>query len=245
MGPDHFENPQVSRLRDSELWYLKNERGAKPIKLNQKVSEGFALSKKNMKIAYTHIKSNAPGRVRRELIVADLDFSGDTPRLVQKKTVYESTDQDCVIEAQDFYDHDDKLVFFCYVPKGISSVMSLDLRNKEVRKLTHDPKTHTEPEGIFPEGQYIAVEADRQCDWLGGSRGPDNIDIWKLKLDGKGTDMTRLTHFNDYEGSKASNPVVSHDGKFMAFQSARSSDPPGVGYGILIYWLDANNRENP
>lgn len=67
-----------------------------------------------------------------------------------------------------------------------------------------------------------------------------NIDIWILKLDGKGAkDMVRLTNFNDYEGSKAANPVVSGDGKFMAFQSAKSSDlPPGIGYGILIYWFN-------
>jgi hypothetical protein len=47
----------------------------------------------------------------------------------------------------------------------------------------------------------------------------------------------RLTHFNDYEGGKASNPVVSTDGRFMAFQTARTSDPAGVGYGILLYWF--------
>ncbi len=71
-------------------------------------------------------------------------------------------------------------------------------------------------------------------------RGSANIDIWKLNLDGKGAkDMVRLTNFNDYEGSKAANPVVSGDGKFMAFQSAKSSDPPpGIGYGILIYWFN-------
>ena len=38
-------------------------------------------------------------------------------------------------------------------------------------------------------------------------------------------DFTRLTHFNDYEGGKASNPVISTDGRFMAFQSARTTDP--------------------
>jgi hypothetical protein len=44
-----------------------------------------------------------------------------------------------------------------------------------------------------------------------------------------------MTHFNDYEGWKASNPVISTDGKLMAFQVARSSDPAGVGYGLLLY----------
>jgi hypothetical protein len=31
--------------------------------------------------------------------------------------------------------------------------------------------------------------------------------------------------------------VVSTDGRFMAFQVARSADEAGVGYGILLYWF--------
>jgi Tol biopolymer transport system component len=79
------------------------------------------------------------------------------------------------------------------------------------------------------------VESDHQCDWLGGSRGSSNIDIWKLKLDGTGKNFTRLTYFNDYSGGKASNPVISTDGKYMAFQSAKTTDAAGVGYGLLLY----------
>ena len=99
------------------------------------------------------------------------------------------------------------------------------------------PGTYNEVEGNFPDGLYSAVEADRQCEELGGQRGSGNIDIWKLRLDGTGKDFTRLTHFNDYEGGKASNPVISTDGRFMAFQSARTTDPAGVGYGLLLYWF--------
>ncbi len=29
--------------------------------------------------------------------------------------------------------------------------------------------------------------------------------------------------------------MVSDDGRFMAFQMARSRDPAGVGYGIFLY----------
>jgi hypothetical protein len=52
----------------------------------------------------------------------------------------------------------------------------------------------------------------------------------------------RADHFfNDYDGWKASNPVVSTDGRFMAFQAAHTGDDAGVGYGILVYtfkWLN-------
>src|SRR5262249_537577 len=52
IGPDHFENIQVSRSRDNELWFLSKKRGSKPIKLGQKMSEGAAISKKNLRIAF-------------------------------------------------------------------------------------------------------------------------------------------------------------------------------------------------
>jgi len=238
MGADHFEDVNISRLRDSELWYLKNEKGAKPVKIGQKVSEGFAISKKAMKITYTQIQPNT-NLVKRELITADIDVSGNTAKLINKKVVYESDEQGCVIEAQDFYNDDEGVIFFCYVANGITAIMGLDLKTGEANNLTNDPNLHTEPEGVFPDGKFVAVESDRQVDWLGGARGPGNIDIWKFKLDGTGAKgMVRLTNFNDYEGSKASNPVVSADGKFMAFQSAKSTDPPGVGYGIMIYWFN-------
>ncbi len=99
------------------------------------------------------------------------------------------------------------------------------------------PGTYNECEGIYPDGRYTNVEADRQVDKLGGQHGSRNIDIWKLRLDGTGKDFERLTYFNDYEGYKASNPVVSTDGKFMAFQVAHPADEAGVGYGILLYYF--------
>ena len=236
IGPEHFENIQVSRTRDSELWYLSKERGAKPVKVGLKISEGMAISKKSMKVAYTQVQTDTAGAsLSKQLVVADLDLSGGVPKLINKKTVLVSTDQTCTVEAQDFYDNDTKLTFFCYVPNGAFDVKGIDLKTLQVTNFSNAPQAFNEPEGIFPDGKYTAVEADRQCAWLGGARGSANIDIWKLKLDGTGKDFKRLTYFNDYEGGKVSNPVVSTDGAFMSFQSAKSSDPPGIGYGILIY----------
>lgn len=34
---------------------------------------------------------------------------------------------------------------------------------------------------------------------------------------------------------KASNPIVSDDGRYIAFQRARSADMPGVGRGLFLY----------
>lgn len=237
IGPERFEDIRVSRTRDNELWFLSKERGSKPIKLGQKMSEGMVISKKSLKIAFSEVHAQAPDLAPEasRLIVADLDLSGGTPKLINKKTVYESKDKNCTIEPQDFYDNDTKMTFSCYEPNSLSSVMGIDLKTSQITNFSKSPGAYNEVEGIFPDGKYTLVEADRQCDWLGGKRGPWNIDIWKLKLDGTGKDFVRLTNFNDYEGGKASNPVVSTNGKYMAFQFANTTDPAGVGYGILLY----------
>ena len=244
IGPERFENIHVSRTRDNELWFLKRERGAKPVRLDQKMSEGAAISKKSLKISFsqTHEQAEdlAPGASR--LMVADVDLSGEAPKLVNKKVVYESKDRSCVLEAQDFYDNDSKMTFTCYQPQGLASVMGIDLKTGQVVNFSKAPGTYNETEGIFPDGQYTCVEGDRQVAELGGKHGSGNIDLWKLKLDGTGKDFVRMTHFNDYEGGKASNPVVSTDGRFMAFQVARTTDPAGVGYGTILYWFNKPAR---
>ena len=239
IGPDHFENIRVSRTRDNELWFLSKDRGARPVKFNEHMSEGMAISKASMKVAYSQIHDQSPdvpaGASR--LVVADVVVQNGTAALTGKTVVYESKDSGCTIEAQDFYDHDTKLTFTCYEPQGLASVMGVDLTTKQVTNFSKAPGTYNEVEGIFPGGQYTCVEADRQVGTLGGAHGSGNIDIWKLKLDGTGTDFVRLTHFNDFDGGKASNPVVSTDGRFMAFQTAKTTDPAGVGYGVLLYWF--------
>jgi len=239
IGPDHFEDIRTSRARDNELWFLSKKPGSKPVRLGQKMSEGAAISKKSLKISYsqTHEQNPELPAGASKLIVAEVDLSGGGAKLANAKTVYESKDRSCTIEAQDFYDNDTKMTFTCYEPQGLASVMGIDLATSEVTNFSKAPGTYNEVEGIFPDGKYTCVEGDRQVDTLGGKRGSSNIDIWKLRLDGTGKDFVRLTHFNDYEGGKSSNPVVSTDGRFMAFQMARTTDAAGVGYGILLYWF--------
>ena len=239
IGPEKFENINISRSRDNELWFLSKEKGSKPVKFGVKMSEGMAISKKSMKISFSQVHAQSPDLAEgaSRLVIADLDISGGKPKLLNQKTVYESPDRSCTLEAADFFDNDSKMTFTCYEPEGLASVMTIDLKTNVVINQSKAPGTYNECEGIFPDGKYTLVEGDRQCDWLGGKRGSNNIDLWKLKLDGTGKNFVRLTNFNDYEGGKASNPVVSTDGKYMSFQFANTADPAGVGYGILLYRL--------
>jgi Tol biopolymer transport system component len=124
------------------------------------------------------------------------------------------------------------------LPHGVDSLASsngIDLKTGKVANFSNSPETYNECEGIFADGRYTCIESDRQVTQLGGFHGTHNIDIYKLKLDETGKDVTRLTHFNDFEGWKASNPVISTDGKYMAFQVAHAADEAGVGYGLVLY----------
>jgi hypothetical protein len=237
MGPERFKDIHTSRREDNELWFLSRKPGSKPLRLHRKMSEGAAISKRAPRISFSGTSAQDPSipKGASKLYTADIDLSGPEPKLVNEKVVHESPGNACTLEAQDFYDNDSKMTFTCYEPKGLASVMSLDLATGKVENMSKAPGTYNECEGIFPDGKYTCVEGDRQVATLGGDHGFRNIDIWKLRLDGTGKDFTRLTHFNDYEGWKASNPVISTDGRFMAFQCAHTADEAGVGYGILLY----------
>ena len=246
IGPDHFEDIRTSRTRDNELWYLSKAPGSKPVKFHEKMSEGVAISKSSMTVAYSQIHAQVPeiAEGASRLIVADVKIADGVATLENRRTVYESKNESCTLEAQDFFDRDTKMTATCYEPGGLASVMVLDLATGAMTNMSRAPGTYNEVEGIFPGGEYTCVEGDRQVAELGGTHGSGNIDIWKLRLDGTGNDFVRLTHFNDYEGGKASNPVASSDGRFLAFQAARTSDPAGVGYGILLYWLGKPSKKD-
>src|SRR3954452_10280553 len=95
IGPEHFQDIRTSRTRDNELWFLSKEAGSKPVRFDQKMSEGAALSKKSLKIAFSQTHEQAPdlsdGASR--MIVADVDLAQRPPKLINKKTVYESKDR--------------------------------------------------------------------------------------------------------------------------------------------------------
>jgi hypothetical protein len=244
IGPEKFESPSISRQRDNELWYLSSKPGSRPISLGNRMHEGAAISKHSMLISFSETPADHPELPKNysRLMIAEVDLSGPAPKLINKRKVYESSDDSCELEAQDFYDNDARMTFTCYVrtnlaPGGemLAKVMGIDLATGQVTDFSKAPGTYNECEGIFPDGKYAAVEGDRQVAELGGNHGGRNIDLYKLRLDGTGKDFVRMTNFNDYEGWKASNPVISTDGKIMAFQVAHSADSAGVGYGVLLY----------
>src|SRR5215213_5620391 len=100
IGPEKFEDIRISRSRDNELWFLSRQPGSKPVKFGQKMSEGMAISKKGMKIAFSQVHEQAPdlkpGASR--IILAEIDLGSATPKIINQKTVYESEDKGCTLE---------------------------------------------------------------------------------------------------------------------------------------------------
>jgi len=234
-GPERFKDLFASRRVENELWFLSKAPGSKPIRLGLRMSEGMAVSKKSLKIAYAETSNQNPALPKgaSRLSTAELDLTG--PKIINHKVIRQSPDDACTLEPQDFYENDSKLTFSCYHPGNKASVMSMDLKTGQEVNMSQAPGTYNEPDGIFPDGKYTIVLADRHAYKYGTQVGSRQMDIYRLKLDATGKDLQRLTYFNDYETYKASNAVVSADGRFMAFQLARGFDEPGVGHGILLY----------
>jgi len=240
-GPETYNpNPQVSRVQ-CFLSVLDKSLTKPPVPLGTKCSEGPAVSRKRMHIAWAHVSQQYSEEMAKDssrIQEADIVYESGTPKLVNQKLICNSSDIPfkCTLEPQNFRPPEEReLTFSAYGYQG-TEVCGIDLATKKVVNYSNAPDQYDEPEGIFPDGQYTLVECDRQ-----NHKGSNYVDLWKLKLDGSG-EMQRLTYFSDYSGYKSSNPLISDDGRFMAFQMAKSKDEAGVGYGIFIYDLTKGQR---
>ena len=228
------ENPWPSRSKNAELWVLNKDLEGPPVALGTKCVEGPAVSRKHLKIAWTLNHETSPQDMPEgvsQIWMADIHYDNGVPGLVNRKLVLDSRKLPfkASLETQNFRPPDEKeLTFSAYGYQG-TEVMGINLETGKITNYSQSP-TYEEPEGIFPDGEYTCVESNRHV----GTGGSQNIDIFKLRLDGS-AHFDRLTHFNDYPGFKASNPVISDDGRHMAFQMAKVGDPAGVGRGIFVY----------
>ena len=219
------KEPWDSRYEEkAELWVLKKDLSGPPVPLGAHCKEGPAVSRTRMRIAWA---------LSELIYMADIVYEGGVPKLANKKKILDVSDLpfECDPETQNFRPPDEKeLTFSAYEYQG-SEVMGLDIETGKVVNYSNAPERYDEPEGIFPDGKYTTVESDSH-----NPGGIDYIDIYKLALDDSGK-MERLTFFGNYEGYKATNPVISDDGRYMAFHYARKGDPAGVGRGILVFDL--------
>jgi Tol biopolymer transport system component len=238
IGARTFTDISTTRSRDQEMWILKAD--AKPgdpaVPLGHKISEGVAISRTAMKIAWSNTRGQYPDQIAEgESIIytGDIVYENGAAKLANKKEVIRARTPECTLEAQDFRKNDTELIYTCY-RTPFADVLGVDLATGKTTVYRKVAAEYNEVEGIFPDGNYTLVESSREQ----LEHNSNFIDIWKLKLEPDSQDFTRVTRFGEYRGFKASNPVVSGDGRRIAFQSARSKDPAGVGYGIFVLTLN-------
>ena len=227
-----------ARQRTAELWYLSRELEGPPVPLGERCSEGPAVSRSRMRIAWAVDHDNYPDRIPEgvsQIWVADVDVSGERPRLARQRLVLDDRDLgfEADLETQNFVPPEERwLTLSAYGYQG-TEVMGLDLESGEVVNYSKSPDRYDEPEGIYPDGAHTLVECDRHS-----GKGSGHVDLWKLALDGSGR-YERITWFSDGGRFKASNPVVSDDGRWIAFQVPRVGLAAGVGEGLYVLDLEA------
>ena len=238
IGARTFTDIRTTRSRDQEMWVLAKGASAPPTALDHKISEGVAISRQAMKIAWSNTHGQYPGLLAEGesvIYVADIVSKDGLPGLANKKEVLRARSPECTLEAQDFRHGDTELIYTCY-RSPYADVFGIHLDSGKVTTYRKRADEYNEVEGTSPDGKWTLVESSRE---QGGPERQNSrfIDIWKLKLEADSNDFVRLTRWGDFEGYKASNPVVSNDGKRIAFQSARNDEPAGVGHGIFVLTL--------
>lgn len=200
------------------------------------VAEGPAVSRRQLKLAWTP--------KQEQIWVGDIVYRSGVPRLANLKKIIDNRNvaidglkYEGMIEPQNFRPPEDReLIWSQYgtTESGIftAEVMGYDLESGSIANYSNAPNQYDEPEGIFPDGDYTLIESDRHR-----PLGTAYIDVYRMKLDGTGRDLVRLTHFSDLPGFRASNPVVRDDGLMFAFQESRADSPPGTGDGIYLFDL--------
>lgn len=234
---------QASRV-DVEMWVLdKNlERGLQP--LGQQSWEGIAVSKRQNRIAWATFEPRLSpksgdrwesflGKATLAHYVANIVYENGMAKIANRRRIIPDDPDGCgVVEPQDFRDNDNEVTFFCgaLVPSGAHLTFVYGYKIDSGRIVTYRRRMdeYNEPEGISPDGTWTTVEC-------GIPDGPGNppLDICRLELVPDGRRTTLVVGTAPGSTRKISQPVVSPDGKWIAFQAGDTQiGDPGEGLGI-------------
>lgn len=245
---DPTDREEREKARDLCWLSVMDKSGTKaPVPLNTLCAEGPAVSRNRLRIAWTHRDRQIPelGKNRAKLFMAEIVYEDGIPKLSNERVIFDSRQLpfslgNSSLETQNLVPPADvKVTFSVYTINdgNNTDVYMVDSESGEFQAITNSPCCYDEPEGIFPDGRYTCVEhaASEHTAW-------PLLDLFKLKLDGSG-EMQRLTYFSDYKGYKATQGVVSDDGKYLCFQIGKSDQEAGVGFGFFIMDLEKAAKE--
>lgn len=247
LGPKNFDpsNWEEARFKNMEMWVLSKKLDSPPVPLGEFLWEGAAVSRTQLKIAWARYPEE---KGLRQLMLADIDYSSGKPTLINKRVILDNTRaevKDAVLEPQNFKPGKEEELTVQVGGwqradiKG-AEVFGLNLKTDELINYSKSPFIYDEVEGIFPDGNFTLVECTMHDNDPATQSSTHNIDLYKLKLDNTQT-WERVTYFSEDRKFKASNPVVSDDGKYIAFMVARSDEVAGIGHGV--YLLDIEMYE--
>jgi hypothetical protein len=220
----------------TELWFLPRDGRSAAQRLNEPCFEGPAVSRRDMRIAWT--VSDYPDKIvfaRSEIWIGRIEVVGGQATIVDQRKLVDRKDfmYLAFLETQDFRPPgEEELLFTAYAYKG-GEAMGVNIQSGELTNYSRD-WAYDEAESVFPDGRSIAIE--REVDTYTAVPVGD-IDIWQLALDGSGNSI-RLTWFSEYAGYGANNPAISPDGRRMAFGLRVKGGEHGNADGMLLFDFD-------
>lgn len=217
-----------ARHEVGRMYLLAHPYDEPPVDLGVEVDEGPAVSRVSRRIAWTH-------GAQAEISMATIGERNGKPILTDVEKILDLSDfpeGTRMIETQNFLPPDDAAITISSYQDGGSDdtdCYTFDFETGELANHTPGRGFYDEPEGVFPDGESTLVEHAS----VEESRWP-LVDLHRLALDGTGR-LERLTWFTEFEGAKASQGVISPDGRRMVFQIGKSGDEAGRGYGFFLH----------
>lgn len=228
-GPNFDPKDPMRHRHNLQMSVLRPDGQSEPHLIGH-CDEGPAVSRRTLQIAWT-----TPGQT--QIMTGEIQYEGAKAVLVNQRVLV-SRAQDSLerLETQDFLPpNDEQLIYTAYHGDAPDyrifirgDVEGLNLKTGQVTDYTKRSDVYNEAEGIHPSGKYLILESDRHAGrrmWI--------VDLYRLWLDGTGR-TERLTRFTDWPGFIADNPVVSPDGRWMAFQLGQPRMGTGHGRHILL-----------
>lgn len=131
------ENPHLNRREKAELWVLDKSLIRPPMRLGAKCSEGPAVSRNRLHIAWTQVAAQYPDQMAAgtsRIYEADIVYEDGAPKLANQRLVIDSRDLPfrCTMETQNFRPpHEKEIVFSAYGYQS-TDVCGVDLLTKKV-----------------------------------------------------------------------------------------------------------------
>jgi hypothetical protein len=240
-GPGSAADHDAEQGRwETELWFLPRDGLGPPQRLGEPCFEGPAVSRRDMRIAWT--VSDYPNKIvfaRSEIWLGRIVVNDGNATIIDKRKLVGREDfmYLAFLESQDFHPpEENELIFTAYAYKG-GEVMGVNLHSGEITNYSRD-WAYDEAEAVFPDGKSVAIEREVHT-YTAVPEG--DIDLWQLALDESGTSR-RLTYFSEYAGFGANNPAISPDGRKMAFGLRVKGGAHGNAQGMLLYDFDKAPR---